>query len=43
MLITVNNLEKNENILVSMPNKIYSKDGKEVTMNYSTETFIQTG
>ena len=42
MLITVKNLEKNENVVISMPNKIYSKDG-EVTMNYSSDTYIKTG
>jgi hypothetical protein len=34
MLITFNNLEKNENVVISMPKKIFSKDG-DATMNYS--------
>ena len=34
VLITVNNIESNENVLISMPNKIYSKDGK-APKNYS--------
>jgi hypothetical protein len=27
-LIVLNNLEKNENVIISMPNKLYSNDGK---------------
>jgi hypothetical protein len=34
MLITVNNLEKTDNVLISMPDKIYSKDGKPSKNNY---------
>jgi len=42
-LITVNNLEKNDNVVISMPNKIYSNNGKQAPKNYSQSTILLTG
>jgi hypothetical protein len=35
VLIRVNNLEKNDNVIISMPNKIYSNNGNTAPKNYS--------
>lgn len=42
-LVLLVNLEKNDSVIISMPNKIYSNDGRQDSKNYSTSANIKTG
>ena len=40
VLVVLNNLEKDDNVIISMPNKLYSNDGKQAPKNYSLTAYI---
>jgi hypothetical protein len=40
VLVALNNLEKDDNVIISMPNKLYSNDGKQTPKIYSLTAYI---